>query len=96
MPSSKQRSFIKLVMSGSSAALSHKVRPNLMVLAWRPMAFIPSSEFLAHMPLSVWWTRSMFPALKSKFSYCSASVSSEESSESSVFVAAVAVRRFCM
>ena len=36
----------------------------------------------------------MFPALKSKFSHCSASVSSEEFSESSVLVAAVAANRF--
>ena len=38
----------------------------------------------------------MFPALKSKFSHCSASVSLEESSESSIFVAAVAAKRFCV
>ena len=36
------------------------------------------------------------PAFVSKFSHCSASESSEEFSESSILVAAVAASRFCM
>ena len=65
-----------------------------MVFACRPIAFNPSSELRFAMPLRVCWTSSREPALKSQPSHSSASVSSEESSEFSMFVAAVAGSRF--
>ena len=96
LPSAKNRSWMSPASVASSGGLSHIFLPSRMVLACLPMDLTPSSGFMEHMPFRVWCTRSMFPALKSKFSHCSASESSEEFSESSVFVAAVAANKFVM
>ena len=96
LPSSKNRSSIKLCTWASNGGLSHRLLPSRIVRACRPIAFTPSSPLLDDMPARVCRTKSMPPTLESKFSHCSASVSSEEFSESSVLVAAVAAHTFWM
>ena len=96
MPPSKKRSWMWRWISAGSTGLSQRLRPSRMVAAWRPIAFTPSSELRLAMPCNVCRTSSIEPAFTSKFSHSSASVSSEESSEFSSFVAAVAARRFWM
>ena len=67
-----------------------------MVRACLPIAFIPSSVLRVAIPCNVCRTSSIEPAFVSKFSHCSASESSEEFSESSILVAAVAANKFCI
>ena len=96
IPSSKNRSSISRDTFDSRAGLSHRLLPSRIVRAWRPIAFTPSSVFRLAIPCKVCRTISILPALKSKFSHCSASESSEEFSESSTLVAAVAANESCM
>ena len=94
LPSSKNRSSISRAAFASSGALCQISLPKRMVLAWRHMALTHSSACMLEIPCSVCCTSCISPALTSKCCHCSASVSSSESSESSVFVAAVAANKF--
>ena len=93
-PSSKNRSSMSRATSASSGARCQRFLPKRMVLAWRPMALTPSSAFLDGTPCNVCRTSCISPALTSRCCHRSASVSSPESSESSVCVAAAATNKF--